>query len=198
MEKIYLLSSTFSFFHFSAHTSHTSHLFPCHPGAPPFLNLRLFFFFFHLFISSVPASLFCAPTSPAPPIPPSLPPHSASAANSASHLLCQEVWSQREPGDSEPAGRLPVWTVPPGNVGSKLVLGERVRRARWRGQSVGHTAHVLPLLLATGLGQGFRLAARKPKGSQLQVSFCKQTHALKHTDFHLCKYFSYICSALYL
>lgn len=94
-----------------------------------------------------------------------------SAANSAAHLLCQEVWSQREPGDSESAGQLPVWTISPGNARLKFLLGERVRRTGRRGESVRHAAHVLPLLLTAGAGQSCRLAAGKPKGSQLQVSF---------------------------
>lgn len=141
------------------HTSNTSRLFPCHPGTPPFPNLLPFL----LFISSLPALLLCSPF-PAPSLLPF-----PSAANGAAHLLCQEVWSQRKPGDSEPAGRVPVWTVSPGNAEPELILGERVRRARWRGQSVGHAAHVLPLLLTTGPGQSCRLAAGKPKGSQLQV-----------------------------
>lgn len=93
-----------------------------------------------------------------------------SAANGAAHLLRQEVWSQREPGDSEPAGQLPVRNVSPGNARPALVLGERLRRAGRCGQSVRHAAHVLPLLLAAGSGQSCRLAAGEPEGSQLQVS----------------------------
>ena len=121
--------------------------------------------FFLLFISSLPTLLPSSYTT--------LP--SPSAANCAAHLLRQEVWSQREPGDCEPAGQLPVRTFPPGDAEPELVLGERVRRARRRGQPVGHAAHILPLLLTAGPGQSRRLTAGEPEGSQLQVSFVNYT-----------------------
>lgn len=101
-------------------------------------------------------------------IPPLSP--SPSAANSAANLFCQEVWSQCEPGNSEPAGQLPVWAISIWNTEPKLILGECVRRARWRFQPIGHAAHILPLLLEAGPGQSCCLAAGKPKRSQLQVS----------------------------
>ena len=122
--------------HFHTHLTH--HMFP--PVILAQNHVSIFSFFSFL---SHPSLLCRSPPS---------------AANCATHLLRQEVWSQREPGDSEPAGHLPVWTVSPGNAGAELVLGERVRRARWRGQPVGHAAHVLPLLLSPGPGQGRRLA----------------------------------------
>ncbi len=100
------------------HTSNTSHLFPCHPGTTPLPNPPL------------SSSLYLIPSCFAvvfPRHPPSFLPSPSAAANGAAHLLRQEVRSQREPGDSEPAGQLPVWTVSPGNTKPKLVLGERVR-----------------------------------------------------------------------
>lgn len=113
--------------------------------------------------------LYLIPPCLAPPLP-SRPPPGPSAANGAAHLLRQEVRSQRESGDSQPAGRLPVRTFPQGNAGLKLILGERLRRARRRGQPVGRAAYVLPLLLAAGSGQSRRLSAGESEGSQLQVS----------------------------
>lgn len=158
---LYLLSShsPLPTRHFHTHLTH--HI--CSPAILAHHHVLIFSFFF--FFLSHPSLL----RSSVPRPPASLP--FPSAANGATHLLCQKVWSQREPGDSEPAGHLPVWTVPPGDAGAQLILGEHVWWAGRRGQPVGHAAHILPLLLTPGPGQGHRLAAGKPQGSQLQVCF---------------------------
>lgn len=91
-------------------------------------------------------------------------------ASIQAHLLCQEVWGQRQSGDHQPAGLLPVWKLclrhpgPPGLLGKYLRAGDRRPR-----QPIRLCAHPLPRLHSYGTVPRCQLAAGTPQWQQLQV-----------------------------
>lgn len=91
-------------------------------------------------------------------------------ASIQAHFLCQEVWGQRQSGDHQPAGLLPVWNLclrhpgPPGLLGKYLRAGDRRPR-----QPIRLCAHPLPRLHSYGTVPRCQLAAGTPQWQQLQV-----------------------------
>ena len=91
-------------------------------------------------------------------------------ASLQTHLLRPEVWGQRQPGDHQPAGRLPVRGVRPRHPGPPGLLGEHLRAGHgWPGQPVGLHAQSLPRLRPYGTDPRRRLAAGTSQRQQLQV-----------------------------
>lgn len=91
-------------------------------------------------------------------------------ASVQTHLLRQEVRGQRQPGDHQPAGLLPVWGVPPGDPGPSGILGEHLRAADGRPrQPLRFGCQPLPRLRPYGADPRRQLSAGQPQRQQLPV-----------------------------
>lgn len=94
----------------------------------------------------------------------------SSSANHQAYVLREEVWSQRESRDREPAGCLPVREYASGHAGSQSLLGKCFWRSWWDSQPVRYAAHALPRLRPIGPGTNCQLITGRPQWHPLQVS----------------------------
>lgn len=102
------------------------------------------------------------------------------AASVQTHLLRQEVRGQRQSGDHQPAGLLPVWCVPLGHPQSSGLLGKYLRAADGRPrQPLRFSRQPLQRLCPYGTDPRCQLTAGKSERQQLQV---RPTQVQSSTD----------------
>lgn len=92
------------------------------------------------------------------------------AASVQTHLLRQEVRGQRQPGDHQPAGLVPVRCVPLGHPQPSGLLGKHLRAAGGRPrQPLRFSRQPLRRLCPYGTDPRRQLTAGPPERQQLQV-----------------------------